>query len=135
MVVSGLNVPVVVFIWGDESFNKEDIEPNLVSYYSVDGKQYAMPFNSSTPLLYYNKDAFKEAGLDPEKAPETFAQVLEYAESRGSQWQSRAGSFNSCSPSRACYTHKQTTAVPPTPLKWSLTKTALASTWSRPGKT
>lgn len=80
MVDSGYIVPVEDFIAADESFNKEDIEPNLVSYYSVDGKQYAMPFNSSTPLLYYNKDAFKEAGLDPEKAPETFAQVLEYAE-------------------------------------------------------
>ena len=80
MVDSGYVVPVEDFIAADESFHKEDIEPNLVNYYSVDGKQYAMPFNSSTPLLYYNKVAFKEAGLDPEKAPETFAQVLEYAE-------------------------------------------------------
>lgn len=106
MVDSGYIVPVEDFIAADESFNKEDIEPNLVSYYSVDGKQYAMPFNSSTPLLYYNKDAFKEAGLDPEKAPETFAQVLEYAEkltkkhgtrspSTASPWPSTAGSLNS----------------------------------------
>ena len=28
-----------------------------------------MPFNSSTPVLIYNKDAFAKAGLDPEKAP------------------------------------------------------------------
>ena len=36
-----------------------------------------MPFNSSTPVMYYNKDAFKEAGLDPEKAPETFEEIEE----------------------------------------------------------
>ena len=34
-------------------------------YYSKDGNLYSMPFNSSTPILYYNKDAFKKAGLDP----------------------------------------------------------------------
>jgi sn-glycerol 3-phosphate transport system substrate-binding protein len=31
-----------------------------------------MPFNSSTPIFYYNKDAFKKAGLDPEKPPKTW---------------------------------------------------------------
>ena len=38
-----------------------------------------MPFNSSTPVMVYNKDAFKEAGLDPEKAPETFSEVIDAA--------------------------------------------------------
>ena len=38
-----------------------------------------MPFNSSTPVMIYNKDAFKDAGLDPEKAPETFAEVIDAA--------------------------------------------------------
>ena len=36
-----------------------------------------MPFNSSTPVMYYNKDAFEKAGLDPEKAPETFEEIEE----------------------------------------------------------
>lgn len=48
-------------------------------YYTIDGKHYSMPFNSSTPLLYYNKTFFKQAGLDPEKPPETFAEVIEYS--------------------------------------------------------
>ena len=38
-----------------------------------------MPFNSSTPILYYNKTAFKEAGLDPEKAPQDLDEIAEYS--------------------------------------------------------
>lgn len=38
-----------------------------------------MPFNSSTPVLIYNKDAFAKAGLDPEKAPKTYAELQEVA--------------------------------------------------------
>ncbi|UOY91267.1 extracellular solute-binding protein [Ectobacillus sp. JY-23] len=39
-----------------------------------------MPFNSSTPLVYYNKTAFKEAGLDPEKGPKNFDELMEYSQ-------------------------------------------------------
>ncbi len=48
-------------------------------YASADGKMLSMPFNSSTPILFYNKDAFRKAGLDPERPPETWPQVEEYA--------------------------------------------------------
>jgi len=48
------------------------------SYYTISGTHYSMPFNSSTPLLYYNKDFFKQAGL-PDKAPATFDEVIEYS--------------------------------------------------------
>ena len=34
-----------------------------------------MPFNSSTAMLYYNKDAFQAAGLDPEKPPTTYEEM------------------------------------------------------------
>jgi sn-glycerol 3-phosphate transport system substrate-binding protein len=51
----------------------------VVGYYTKDGKLYSMPFNSSTPILYYNKDAFKKAGLDPEKPPKTWQDVEAYA--------------------------------------------------------
>lgn len=60
-------------------FKKDTVMDVITSYYSKDGKQYAMPFNVSTPMLYYNKDVFKAAGLDPEKAPKTYDEVLEYA--------------------------------------------------------
>jgi len=62
-----------------EDFDTSDFEPNVLAYYTVDGKQYSMPFNTSTPLLYYNKDMFAAAGLDPEVAPRTFDEVADYA--------------------------------------------------------
>ncbi len=42
------------------------------------GKTYGIPFQRSTPVLYWNKEAFKEAGLDPEKAPGTWAEVIDF---------------------------------------------------------
>ncbi|HLS17893.1 MAG TPA: sn-glycerol-3-phosphate ABC transporter substrate-binding protein UgpB [Paenalcaligenes sp.] len=49
-------------------------------YYSDnDGKLVSMPFNSSTPVLYYNKDAFEKAGLDPDNPPKTWEEVSEAA--------------------------------------------------------
>jgi sn-glycerol 3-phosphate transport system substrate-binding protein len=63
-----------------ENFDTSDFEPNVLAYYTVDGKQYSMPFNTSTPLLYYNKDMFAAAGLDPEAPPRTFEEVAAYAE-------------------------------------------------------
>ena len=44
--------------------------PGVRGYYSLpDGRVASMPFNSSTSLMWYNKDAFAAAGLDPDKAP------------------------------------------------------------------
>ncbi|MDI6617934.1 MAG: ABC transporter substrate-binding protein [Clostridiales bacterium] len=79
MVDSGWVVPMQNLIDADKSFNIKTLEPNLLGYYTVDGKLYSMPFNSSTPILYYNKNAFKEAGLDPEKGPVNFKEVEQYA--------------------------------------------------------
>lgn len=52
-----------------------DLIPRVVAYYSVNNILYAMPFNDSNPILYYNKAAFRKAGLDPDKPPVTFEQV------------------------------------------------------------
>ena len=52
----------------------------VAGYYSSnEGKLISMPFNSSTPVLYYNKDAFKKAGLDAEKPPKTWQELHEAA--------------------------------------------------------
>lgn len=40
---------------------------------------YGIPWQRSTIIMYYNKDAFKEAGLDPQKAPATWEELEEYA--------------------------------------------------------
>lgn len=78
MIDSKAIVPVQNFI-NKEKFDVKSLEPNLLAYYSVDKKLYSMPFNSSTPILYYNVDAFRAAGLDPAKPPKTFAEVLSMA--------------------------------------------------------
>jgi sn-glycerol 3-phosphate transport system substrate-binding protein len=44
------------------------------------GKTWGIPFQRSTIVLYWNKDAFKEAGLDPEKAPENWKEETAFAE-------------------------------------------------------
>jgi sn-glycerol 3-phosphate transport system substrate-binding protein len=55
--------------------------PTVTGYYTTpDGKMLSMPFNSSTPVLYYNVDAFKAAGLDPAKPPKTWPEVGEVAQ-------------------------------------------------------
>ncbi|MCL4562902.1 MAG: ABC transporter substrate-binding protein [Chloroflexi bacterium] len=67
----GVATPVQNYI-DKEKYDISDLEGNVLSYYTVDNKLYSMPFNTSTPILYYNKDMFKAAGLDPEKPPRTF---------------------------------------------------------------
>lgn len=48
----------------------------VVGYYSdTEGNILSMPFNSSTPIMYYNKDVFEKAGLDPNVPPKTWAEV------------------------------------------------------------
>ena len=48
----------------------------MTGYYAdVAGNMLSFPFNSSTPILYYNKDLFRAAGLDPEAAPKTWPEV------------------------------------------------------------
>ncbi|WP_040210134.1 ABC transporter substrate-binding protein [Clostridium polynesiense] len=76
MIDSGYAVPMQQFI-DEDKFDISSLEKNILGYYTVNDKLYSMPFNSSTPILYYNKDAFKEAGLDPEKAPKTMKELQE----------------------------------------------------------
>ena len=52
----------------------------VTGYYTTpEGKMLSMPFNSSTPVLYYNVTAFEKAGLDPNKPPKTWEEVAQYA--------------------------------------------------------
>lgn len=57
----------------------KDFYPGFMENSQVDGKTYSIPFQRSTIVLYYNKDAFKEVGLDPEKAPKDWDELVEYA--------------------------------------------------------
>ena len=61
-------------------FDPKVYVPAVRGYYSTsDGRMLSMPFNSSTPITWYNKDAFKKAGLDPEKPPRTWEETREAA--------------------------------------------------------
>jgi sn-glycerol 3-phosphate transport system substrate-binding protein len=52
----------------------------VVGYYTdTQGNMLSMPFNSSTPILYYNKNVFKKAGLDPNTPPKTWEDVESFS--------------------------------------------------------
>lgn len=74
----GQVVPMQAFIDRDK-FDTKDFEPAVINYYKYQDKLQSMPWNASSAILFYNKDAFKEAGLDPEKPPVTFTEVAEAA--------------------------------------------------------
>jgi sn-glycerol 3-phosphate transport system substrate-binding protein len=63
-----------------EPFDPSSYLAAVTAYYSTpDGKMLSMPFNSSTPVVYWSKDAFKKAGLDPAKPPVTWPELFEDA--------------------------------------------------------
>jgi sn-glycerol 3-phosphate transport system substrate-binding protein len=57
-----------------------DLLAPVRNYYRHDGSLYSLPFNSSNPVLFVNRDAFRAAGLDPNSPPETFEEVTAAAE-------------------------------------------------------
>jgi len=79
MIDSGVIVPVQDLLDQDDSYDVGVLLEPILNYYKVDGKLYSMPFNSSTALLYYNKTLFEEAGLDPNRPPQTYEELLEYS--------------------------------------------------------
>jgi len=54
--------------------------PSMLLNCVYDGKVYGIPFQRSTPVMYYNKDAFKAAGLDPDKPPLSWDELVAAAE-------------------------------------------------------
>jgi sn-glycerol 3-phosphate transport system substrate-binding protein len=63
-----------------EPFDPKVYIPTITSYYSTSkGEMLSMPFNSSTAVMYYNKDAFRKAGLDPDKPPKTWPEFFDVA--------------------------------------------------------
>lgn len=63
-----------------EPFDPKTFIGPVYGYYSTtDGKLLSMPFNSSTPVLYWNKELLSKAGLDPNKPPTTWPELGEMA--------------------------------------------------------
>ena len=61
-------------------FSPDDLLAPVANYYRTDGVLHSMPFNASTPVLYYDRTAFERAGVDPDDPPETFDEVRRCAE-------------------------------------------------------
>ena len=61
---------------GGERIDAKAFLPAVASYFADGaGNLLALPFNISTPILFYNKDLFRKAKLDPEKAPKTWYEM------------------------------------------------------------
>lgn len=76
LIDSGYIDPMQNYIDRDK-WDIKQIDANIAAYYTADNKLYSMPFNSSTPLLYYNKDLFKAAGVA--EAPKSLQEIIDIA--------------------------------------------------------
>ena len=78
MSAKGAIVPVQkVMTDAGEKFDQKAYIPSVAGYYTTSkGQMLSFPFNSSTPVFYYNKDMFEKAGVDPNRAPATWPEVM-----------------------------------------------------------
>jgi sn-glycerol 3-phosphate transport system substrate-binding protein len=83
-------VPMQEFIDRDR-FDLTVLEPNILAYYGVGNRLYSMPFNTSTAILYYNKDMYTRAGLNPSQSPRTFEEIEAYAKKLVESGTARSG--------------------------------------------
>lgn len=81
MAAEGAIKPVAeILAMGGKPFDKSQYLPGIAAYYSKpDGTMLSFPYNSSSPILYYNKDIFKKAGLDVDNPPKTWNEVWDAA--------------------------------------------------------
>lgn len=79
MIDSKLSLKMQDFIDAD-IYDMSDYEENILAYYTIDGDLYSMPFNCSSPVVVYNKEALERAGLDPETAFSDMKTCLQTAE-------------------------------------------------------
>jgi sn-glycerol 3-phosphate transport system substrate-binding protein len=81
MYAKGAITPVTqVMKLGGEKFDSSAYVPAVAGYYtSPKGDMLSFPFNSSTTVFYYNKDMFSKAGLDPNKPPVTWQDMVSAA--------------------------------------------------------
>ncbi|MFP4042951.1 MAG: ABC transporter substrate-binding protein [Rhodosalinus sp.] len=76
----------IVLPW-DDFLSEEEMEEWIGGFYpafmrnsQTGGQTWGIPFQRSTPVLYWNKEAFAEAGLDPETPPATWEEMVEFGE-------------------------------------------------------
>lgn len=79
MIDSGATVPVQACIDADH-YSLADFLPKVTGYYTVQDVLRSMPYNPSNPILFYDKGKFAQAGLDPNRPPQTLEEVREYSQ-------------------------------------------------------
>ena len=62
-----------------KEFRDRNYSPKIVNLGKVDGKLYGLPFNASSPIMYYNAELVKKAGGDPDHMPDTWDGILALA--------------------------------------------------------
>jgi sn-glycerol 3-phosphate transport system substrate-binding protein len=100
MAATGAVKPVHVLMKeAGEKFDPSAYLAGITGYYSTTkGEMLSFPFNSSSTVMWYNKDAFKKAGLDPNAPPKTWPDVFEAAKKL------KAAGFATCGFSNAWVT-------------------------------
>src|SRR5690242_788353 len=58
----------------------DDFYPAFLLNARANGHIYSIPWQRSTPIFYYNKDLFRKAGLDPNRPPKTWTELVQYAQ-------------------------------------------------------
>ncbi|MDZ4769178.1 MAG: ABC transporter substrate-binding protein [Chloroflexota bacterium] len=72
---SGYFTPIAQIASEEQIASFDDMLATVRAYYTLGDELYSVPWNASNPVLYYNKGMFEAAGLDPNDAPATFAEV------------------------------------------------------------
>ena len=64
---------------GGQAFLDKNYSPKMAALGQIDGKQYGLPVNASSPIIYINSDLVTKAGGDPDKMPTTFPELIALA--------------------------------------------------------
>jgi len=76
---TGAIIKMQTLIDGADGIDKADVNKTAWMTATVDGEIWTMPYAMSNIVLYYNKDMFKAVGLDPNKPPTTWGELVDYA--------------------------------------------------------
>ena len=64
---------------GGQAFLDANYSPKMAALGQIDGKQYGLPVNASSPIIYINAELVRKAGGDPDNMPKTFEGLIELA--------------------------------------------------------
>ena len=76
---SGTVIPTQACVEAD-GYDTSGFQPSTIAAYSAAGVQWGMPFNVSNPVLYYNRNMFEAAGLDPNRPPQSLEELRQYSQ-------------------------------------------------------